>query len=434
MKKLVATLLCLILMLSMTTLTAVAQDEKTTLLVWDTFTSDSMRNGIETINQMFMDAHPNVTIEHVSKDLDSMAQTLKPAFMSGDAPDVIYHEMGIGEMGDYVKADYLMNLKDAYTEYGWNDTLMSVSSEVPSVGDFIYGVGHEVETMGLYYNPAILEAVGVEAPKTVEELTAAMAKVKEAGYVPMGNTLDQYWYTNMNFVGTMLYAFMSKDEINACMNQDASWDLPSVRRAVQTIIDWINAGYFPDHPEVAMDQQVMFALGESAFWVTGNWAIGMVADVGVEGFTYDIIPFPGSETCADGGSQVNFVGSGFMVSNLSDKKDLALQYIDFCLNTPEAAKVWYEVSQVIPPFTGDSGAAINDYLKKVTGYLSDPSISNVAGINMWLGGNTFEFFSHAGQDLVLGVYDVDGFIQAADAATAADIAAGGTKGTFQFDN
>jgi len=434
MKKLVATLLCLILAVSMTAVTASAADEQITLLVWDTFTSDSMRAGIETINQMFMDAYPNVTIEHLSKDLDSMSQTLKPAFMSGDAPDVIYHEMGISEMGDYVKAGYLMNLSDAYAQYGWNDTLMSVSKAVPSVGDFVYGVGHEVETMGLYYNPAILEEVGVGVPTTVEELTAAMAKIKEAGYIPMGNTLDQYWYNNMNFVGTVLYAFMTKDEIDACMNEDASWDTASVRLAVETIQEWIDEGYFPDHPEVSTEQQVMFALGESAFWVTGNWSVGQLSDVGIDDFTYAIIPFPGSETCADGGSQVNFVGSGFMVSNLSENKETALQYIDFCLNTAEAAKVWYEVSQVIPPYTGDSGAEINDYLKIITGYLSDPSISNVAGINMWLGSNAFEFFSHAGQNLVLGVYDVDGFIQAADEATAADVAAGGTKGTIQFDD
>ena len=434
MKKLIAALLCLVLILSMTSLTAFAQDEKTTLLVWDTFTDDCMRSGIETINQMFMEAHPDVTIEHLGKDLDSMAQTLKPAFMSGDAPDVIYHEMGIGEMGDYVKAGYLMNLADAYVDYGWNDTIMSVSKEVPSVGDFVYGVGHEVETMGLYYNPAILEEVGVAVPETVEALTAAMAKIKEAGYIPMGNTLDQYWYTNMNFLGTVLYAFMTTDEINACMNEDASWDMPSVRLAIQTIKDWIDAGYFPDHPEVNAEQQVMFALGDSAFWITGNWSIGQVSDVGLDDFSYEIIPFPGSETCADGGSQVNFVGSGFMVSNLSEQKELALEYINFCLNMPETAKVWYEVSQVIPPFTGDSGAAINDYLQTVTGYLSDPSISNVAGINMWLGGNTFEFFSHAGQNLVLDVYDADGFIEAADQATAADVAAGGTKGTFKFDD
>ena len=431
MKKLLTLVLCLAMALTMVSFASA--DETVELLVWDTFTSDQMVEAIEAINAAFMEKYPNVKITRVGKDLDAMSQTLKAAFMSGEGPDVIYHEMGIGEMGDYVKAGYLMNLKDTYVEKGWDKTLMSVSSEVPSVGDFIYGVGHEIETMSLYYNSDILDELGIEVPKTVEELTAAMQKCKDAGYIALGNTLDQYWHTNMNFVGTVLYAFMSKEEISDCMNNDASWDLPSVRAAVNTIKAWVDAGFFPDHPEVYTDQTAMFSIGESVFWVTGNWSIGSIARQCDEDFNYNIVPFPASETNADGGSQVNFVGSGFMVSNLTEKKDIAIDYVDFALNTPESAKIWFEVADVIPPYTGDSGAKISDYLKLAKGYLSDPTISNVAGINMWLGGNAFEFYSHAGQNIVIGVYDADTFVAAADAATAADIATNSTKGSFSME-
>lgn len=404
-----------------------------TLVVWDTFTSEAMRDGIEKINEMFMDEYPNVKIERVAKDLDSMAQTLKPAFMSGDAPDVIYHEMGIGEMGDYVKAGYLMDLSKAYDEFNWHETLMSVASSVPSVGDIIFGVGNEVETMSLYYNPTILEQLDLEVPRTVEELTAAMAIVKKAGYIPMGNTLDQYWHTNMNFVGTILYAFMSKSEILACMNEDASWDLPSVRNGVDTILHWYENGFFPDHPEVNAEQQIMFALGESVFWITGNWSIGMLSRIADESFRYDMVPFPPSETCKDGGSQVNFVGSGFMASNLSSNKEYALKYIDFCMNRTDTARVWHEIAQIIPPLKADSGAIISENLDKVIGFLADPEINNISGINMWLGGNTFEFFSHAGQNLIVGAYNTESFIGALEEALEADKSAGNTKSTFKMD-
>lgn len=49
----------------------------------------------------------------------------------------------------------------------------------------------------------------------------------------------------MNFIGTILYSYMSQDEIENVMNQDGSWDKESVRAAVECIADWLDKGYFP---------------------------------------------------------------------------------------------------------------------------------------------------------------------------------------------
>lgn len=232
-----------------------AEGEKITLTVWDTFTEDAMHNASEEINNMFMEKYPNITIERVSKDYASINEALKTAFMADDAPDVMYNEMGIGDAGSFLKAGYLMNLSDAYEEYGWNDTVMSVSKEVPSVGDYVYGVGSEIETMSLYYNKKVFDELGLEAPQTIEELTADFQILKEAGYTPLANTLDSEWSNNMNFLGTILYAYMTKDEIEACMNDDASWNIDSVKKAAATVQEWLEKGYFPEHPEVDGEQR-----------------------------------------------------------------------------------------------------------------------------------------------------------------------------------
>jgi len=402
---------------------------QTKLVVWDTHTGDIMHNASEEINNLFQKNY-NVAIERVSKSTDAMDETLKAAFMSGDAPDVIYHEMGIGEIGSYVKAGYLLNLADTYEKRGWYDKLVPVSYQVPSVGNIIYGVGHEVETMSLYYNKTVFEKLGLKAPSTIEELTEYFGRLKSEGYTPLANTLDSAWYNNMNFIGTILYSYMSVDEINACMMNDASWDIPSVRKAVSTIKEWLDNGYFPPHPEADAEQRELFLRQDGICWVTGNWSISDIDTYGDGSFEVAIIPFPGSETCTDGGSQVNFVGSGFMVSASSKNQDTALDYVEFALMSPEACKVWSEIGKVIPPYTGEYSADIHDLVKLVESYLSDEKISNMAGINMWIGKNTFDFFSDAGQRMAIGALDVDSFIKELENIRQEDINAGNTKASF----
>lgn len=410
-----------------------ADGEKITLTVWDTFTEDAMHNSSEQINEMFMEKYPNVTIDRVSKDYASINEALKTAFMSGDAPDVMYNEMGIGEQGSFLRAGYLMNLQEAYSEYGWDDTVMAVSKEVPAIGDYVYGVGNEIETMSFYYNKKIFDEVGLDAPGTIEELTETMGKLKEAGYVPLANTLDSDWSNNMNFIGTIMYAYMSQEEIDACMNEDASWDMESVKKAAATIQEWLDKGYFPDHPEVDGEQRDFFLQGEGACWVTGNWSIAYVEENADDTMDLEIIPFPGSESCSDGGSQVNFTGSGYLVNANTPNKKAALDYLDFCVNNAETAKIWSEVGVIIPPFTGEYDAEISPELTKVKGYLSDENISNVAGINMWLGTNGFDFFSDAGQRMAIGDLTAENFTAEADAARQKDMDDKNTKATFELE-
>lgn len=430
-KRLLAGLVASSMMVSMIPANVVMAEEPVTLEIWDMFTDGTLAAAQEDVIEKFEEANPNVTIERVPKEQTALEETLKAAFMAGDAPDIVYLEAGIGSAGTYVQAGYYEDLTSAYDEYGWKDTLMSACWEIPSADNFIWGVGHEMETMGLYINQDIYDELGLDQPDTVEELTEDMQVIKDAGYQVLANTLDSLWYNNMNFITTIFYAFMSQEDINDVMNNDGSWDKESVRAAVDCIIDWLDKGYFPAHPEVDGDQENMFLSGDAAIWITGNWSVGAVS--GNTNFKTTVYPFPGSETCADGGSQANFAGGAYLVYSGSEVKDLAYQFIDFSVNNPETATIWAEVGGTMPPYTGEYEADLSDAGEAVVEYLGDESLKNTAGLNMWLGTNAFEFFSSAGQNLAIGSLDTDSFITEADAAKDADVSAGLTKGSFKVN-
>jgi len=410
--------------------TSAGGEETITLTVWDTFTGDAQKNASAAINKAFEAAHPNVKINQVSKTPDALDQTLKAAFMSGTAPDVIYNEAGIGAAGDYVKADHLLNLSDAFDSYGWNEDLVPVAKSIPTVGEITFAVGNELETMSLYYNQDIFDKLGLKAPESIEELTASFEVIKNAGYYPLANTLDTKWWNNMNFVGTILYSYMTKEEITAVMDTDASWDLPSVRSAVATIQLWLEKGYFPPSPEVDGDQENLFGTQKAAAWVVGNWEVAFLENTVKDTFKTAIVPFPGSETNPDGGAQVNFAGGGYWVYAKTKHQQAALDYIDFNLTDAEAVKIWTEQGKQIPSYAKESNADVSEYTKTIQNYLKDPALNNMPGINMWVGSHTFDFFSKAGQQLAIKALNADSFISTLESARNKDIAAGNTKGSF----
>lgn len=430
-KRLLAGLAAVGLIVSMIPVNLVAAQEQTTLEIWDMFTDGSLAAAQEAVIAKFEKENPNIKIERVPKDQATLEETLRAAFMAGDAPDIIYLEAGIGSAGTYVQAGYYEDLTEAYEEYGWKDTLMSACWEIPSADNFIWGVGNEMETMGLYVNQDIYDELGLDQPETVEELTEDMQVIKDAGYQVLANTLDSLWYNNMNFLTTILYGFMSQEDIEDVMNNDGSWDKESVRAAVECVVDWLDKGYFPSHPEVDGDQENMFFSGDVALWITGNWSVGAVNEH--PDINTSIYPFPGSETCSDGGSQANFAGGAYLVYSGSEVKDTAYQFIDFSVNNPETATIWAETGGTMPPYTEEYEADLSPAGEAIVEYLGDDSLQNTAGLNMWLGTNAFEFFSKAGQNLAIGALDVDSFISEADAAREMDIQSGLTKGSFKVN-
>lgn len=403
--------------------------EQVTLTIWDTFVDGSLGKAQEDIIAAYQEAHPNVTVERVAKEGSTLSETLKAAFMSGDAPDLVYYEAGIGTVGNYVKAGYYEDLTRAYEEYGWKESIMSACWEIPSADGYVWGVGNEMETMSLYINQDIFDELGLKVPETIEELTEDMAVIKDAGYQVLANTMDSQWYNNMNFIGTILYAYMTQDEIKDCMENDGSWNKESVREAVECIKDWLAKGYFPAHPEVDGDQEQMFFSGDYACWVTGNWEVGNITEK--TDFTTAIYPFPGSTICADGGSQVNFSGGAYLVYSGSEVKDTACQFIDFSINNPDTAKIWAEVGGTMPPYMKEYDVELSPLSERVVELLGDETLKNTAGINMWLGTNSFDFFSKAGQNLAIESLDEDSFVEKAEAARLQDIETGLTKGSFK---
>jgi len=128
----------------------------------------------------FQAAHPNVKINIQAiqnEDLDGKLQT---ALNSGSAPDIFFQRGG-GKMAAMVEAGQVKDISDditAETKQAVGDAALKTEQ----IEGKTYAVPVSILPGGFWYSKNSFKKAGVEAtPTTMEELTAAAAKLKAAG-------------------------------------------------------------------------------------------------------------------------------------------------------------------------------------------------------------------------------------------------------------
>ena len=162
---------------------AAAQDT-VTLRVWDTFSGAAQDAGMKALIEAFEAEHPNIKIERDIQDIDTMRPIIQTSLASGTGPDVFYFDTGPGFAGVLADADFLLPLDEAYETQDW-DHIYPWTKERTTFGGQVYGIGNEIEFLGVYYNRDLFAELGLEVPTTYEEFLEVSAALAEAGKIPV---------------------------------------------------------------------------------------------------------------------------------------------------------------------------------------------------------------------------------------------------------
>lgn len=182
----------------------------------------------------------------------------------------------------------------------------SIQDNILSAGAIdgdVYGVPVGANTLGLYYNPEILEASGVDIATVTDyaSLTAALEKVVAAGH--KGITFSA--------VGTEEGTFQFLPWFWGADADLTALDAPESVEALTLWTNWVKTGLAPQ--SVLTNTQGTswdeFLTGEYAFAENGSWFQGAADEAG-----YGVIQIPG----VDGGSAPAPTGGEFMTLPIQD--------------------------------------------------------------------------------------------------------------------
>ncbi|GAA4686255.1 extracellular solute-binding protein [Frondihabitans cladoniiphilus] len=317
--------------------------DKITLTEWDQNTDGGSDTAQKELNAAFEKKYPNITIKRVSQSFSDLKTTLKLALSGNTPPDVVQANQGYPDMGAFVKGGLLRPMDDYAKLYDWTSyypssllklNTFSSDGKTWQTGN-LYGVSQTGELVGVYYNKAILDQLGVSAPKTIDDLTVDMAKAKAAGILPLN-------YGNLEkSPGIHLYGVVQAAVAGATAVDDlvtaksGSWTDKDNVTAAATIQGWVDKGYInAGSSGISRDASLAsFGKGGSAFYVDGTWQQQTLeSDMGktAVGFT-TLTPVGASAPVTEGGE-----GLAWAITSKSKHADAAAAYIDFITNAKAA--------------------------------------------------------------------------------------------------
>jgi len=348
--------------------TATTGVEPVTLTVWDSFIEPVDTPVIEKLDQEFEAAHPGVTVDRQGKSFEEVDTTIKLALSSDKGPDVAVVNQGNSSMGALVKAGLLISLTPYYNEFGWSKffppSLVAANSYTADGKTYgegnLYAISPMAEVVGVFYRKDIFQKLGLDVPKSLDEFDALLAKLKDAGEVPItfGN-LDRW--PIMHIFSSLQGAYLGADHAYlddlTYARGNVTWDNPANLAAIAKFKEWADAGYYtPGYEGIGYDDSTaQFNNGEGAMMLTGNWIASTFA-AGPYGDQIGFFLLPpeveGVSTLSTGGTNV-----AYAIGVNSKNPELAAEYIAWMMSG-DAARAWQAAGVV--PVAADIEAAAND--------------------------------------------------------------------------
>ncbi|TPW30295.1 ABC transporter substrate-binding protein [Pararhizobium mangrovi] len=282
----------------------------------------------DNIVEPFDKANPkyNLSIDYRGNEIDKQ---LRVALLAGNGPDVVY-TAGPSYVAPMADAGQLLPLDDYASKYGWNDRILKVFLEMGRYNGKLYALPKTYETVGLFYNKTLFDKHGWTPPKSLDELEALAAKMKDAGITPFAAGNADWRGANEWFVTLALNAVAGPENLNKALRGDMPWTAEPFVKSIDRLKSWWEDGYFgKNYFSLTSSEQAadMMASGRAGMMPTGTWQFQNVTLYGKkDGSTAGFVGFPS----ASGDPVFPLgIGSTFSIASKSSDPDGAAALINF---------------------------------------------------------------------------------------------------------
>jgi raffinose/stachyose/melibiose transport system substrate-binding protein len=319
--------------------------EIVTLTMWDNYTDESISNAFDEMIKDFEGNNPGIKVKRTTMSVDNIRSTIKPALTSGEGPDLFNYDAGPGYLGVLASSGLALDLTGYADQYGWNERFPEWINERVTFDGKMYGIGHEVELIGVYYNKKIFKELGVDVPKTYDEFLAICEQAKQNGLVAISFDDKDQWPA-FHLESVFYTAVAGKDKITKVLNQEETFNQPIFAEALDEFYALIEKGYVSSNPLAVSydDGNKEFFSGKAAMRITGTWMVGEMVENLKEDVGFFLMPSidPNLPLMAPGG-----IGGAMVASGTTKHPDETAKFLDF-MYSEEVAPIWYENSKIAP--------------------------------------------------------------------------------------
>lgn len=309
---------------------------------------------MQSLADKFNETHEGYTIEVVAPA--DAGTVLKTRMAKNDMPDIIamggnmeYTEVqSAGMLVDLSGEEFVANLQESY--------LQMVYDVNGDKEEAVYGVPYATNASGILYNVDKFEQLGLEIPKTWDELIAVCDAAVAAGETPLLLTYKDAWTALCpwnSMAPDLQPANFTDDRLAGSTTFVGTHE--EIAEKYLKLLDYAQPNYMGLGYD---DGNKAFANGEGLMMINGNWAINQYTNSNAE-FKCGMFAFPASND-----ESVNYVTSGvdvlLAVTAASENVDIAKEFVAFMLE-PENCQTYiddqFAFSAVVGVEQGDESVA-----------------------------------------------------------------------------
>lgn len=281
----------------------------------------------------FEEANPGIDVVVQNPGAEGVAAALPRLLTAGDAPDVVQSLPPTVDL-----APELVDL----SQYDWA-TGGPLADQYSIDGKYyMAGIGFQLQSLWFYNKTAFEEAGIAETPATVEELTTALGKLKDAGWTPIQTGGD--WMTSHSLQTLGLPTVVGQDpDWFASMSAGEATFADTYGSAVETYAGWVADGYVPKdalgikYP----DAEQAFLSGKSAIYPMGSWFAGTEAKA-EEKAEIGVFAAPAADDVTTPAMGAN-IASPFSILKTTEDQEAAAKLVEFLVTDRTAVADQLEV-------------------------------------------------------------------------------------------
>lgn len=270
-------------------------EDKTTgtLRVWlfQEVSNEPKQKVVDEVVSAFEKAHDGAKVKVEYIPVETRAQRIKAAFNDPkSAPDLM--EFGNTDTAGYVKDGGLADVTTEFNEWSESKDSDPTARTSVTVDGRIYGAPFFVGVRALYYRTDVFEELGLQAPKSLDELTATAKKIRAAEPDLYGLVVGgAYTY------GAMPFVWANGGEIAEGKGGSyaSTIDSPAARKGIEAYTSLFGDDNCPAAKCASMggnDTVTAFAAGKAGMAIGGDFSHAAVEAYKVKG-KYAVVPLPG---------------------------------------------------------------------------------------------------------------------------------------------
>ena len=331
MKKTLAMLLVLVLMLSLVSVAAFADKAVTLNVVTSYGGDDGNRKNFENAVKAYEESTGNKVNDGSATSNEEWKAKVLTDFETGSEPDVLFFFTN-ADAEPFISAGKVVSLEEIRAEYpdyagNMKDSMMAVAADGKQ-----YAVPSSGYWENMFVNKKVLEDCGVAVPGpdyTWDQFLADCETIKEAGYTPIACSLVEvphYWFE---------FTVMNNGTVENHLDVPAAADDAAAAKWAAGLNDikaLYEAGYFPANTLTASDAETveLFNSGEAAYLIDGSWKVGYFTENAedLNDFAIAYVPGKGERSASEA---IGGISMGYFITtkawNDPDKREAAVEFV-----------------------------------------------------------------------------------------------------------